>query len=231
MLRMTIMDQFLWIKKFINSSRDRPFRHISDVVPDCFDEYYFIHERVGIIGDFPFDAYPGQIGSLEELNQSIRLKRLYGLFSNPDSSLFQEITLAALADRFRLPYSHRLLDEMKPTPAITVLWEQTKTALESSLSEFSGEQRLFLYVRDYERFFVEQPIRDTYESITVKEYMQIQDRLGYDAYSYLFPEELRWCLVTIEDGPMFLCINKELRPALEAAFSLELFRVEYASVL
>ncbi|MEZ5059191.1 MAG: hypothetical protein R2879_19320, partial [Saprospiraceae bacterium] len=65
------MDKFNWIKEHFSNRKENSWNHISDIVPNVFDEYYLIHWKVGIVDNFPFDEYPEQNETIEQTNKRI----------------------------------------------------------------------------------------------------------------------------------------------------------------
>ena len=62
------MDQFSWIKDYKNNEN---IESLTDIIPDLFKHYYMIHWKIGIIDDFPFEKYPSNNSTIEEINQRI----------------------------------------------------------------------------------------------------------------------------------------------------------------
>lgn len=62
------MDQFSWIKDYKSNEN---IETLTDIIPDLFKQYYMIHWKIGIIDDFPFEKYPSNNLTIEEINQRI----------------------------------------------------------------------------------------------------------------------------------------------------------------
>lgn len=231
-----MIDQFKWIKEHLAARQDNPRNRVADSVPDLFDAYYLVHWKVGIIDAFPFDAYPEKNETIEQTNARIKLEREHGLFLNPDSSnLFREISLKEIAERFSLPYTYKLLSRMKQTPAIAILEKESVIALKTSLTAIANAEGLNLFIKDAYRFPIDLPIdkqlEQEYTAIDVLEYIRIQQALHYDYCTYLFPDDLSWCLTTAEDWPMVLCVKNNCKTEILNDFLLETFEIDYITAL
>ena len=120
-----------------------------------------------------------------------------------------------------------MLDRIKQTPAIEILAKASKTALKSSLIKMANGQLLNLFVEDIYRLPLDENSKQELTEIDVEKYLEIQEDFYYDYCTYLFPDDLSWCLTTSEDLPMFLCIKKEVKGAFQNDFGLETFKIEY----
>src|SRR5690606_33879709 len=113
------MNKFNWIKEHFSSRQENSCNHISDIVPNIFDEYYLVHWKVGIVDNFPFDTYPELNETIEQTNTRIKIEREFGLFLNPNKDkLFREVSLKEISDTFKKSYDYKLLNRIKQTPAI-----------------------------------------------------------------------------------------------------------------
>ncbi|MFA6152196.1 MAG: hypothetical protein WC716_12800 [Chitinophagaceae bacterium] len=230
------MDQFKWIKEHLATRQVNALNHVVDSVPDLFDAYFLVHWKVGIVDTFPFDAYPEKNETIEQTNARIKLERAHGLFLNPDNrGLFREISLKEIAERFSLPYTYNMLSRMKQTPAIAILDKESEMALQASLTTIAKAEGLNLFVEDAYRFPIDFPIgkhpEQEYTAINVLEYISIQQELHYDYCTYLFPDDLSWCLTTAEDLPTVLCVNNNIKSKILNDFLLETFETDYITAL
>lgn len=226
------MDRFKWIKEHFSIRHENVWNHISDIVPNIFDEYYLIHWKVGIVDNFPFNDYPEQNKTIEQTNLSIKIEREFGLFLNSNKEkLFREISLKDISNTFKKPYDYKILNEIKQTPAIEILKRESESALKNSINKFSNGKLLNLFVEDIFRFPTDDNPKQDYSEISVEKYLELQERYDFDYCSYLFPNDLSWCLTTSEDLPMFLCIKKDLKDKFQDDFILESFKVEYEAEL
>lgn len=223
------MDKFNWIKEHFSTIQENSWNHISDIIPNVFDEYYLIHWKVGIVDNFPFDDYPEQGETIEQINKRIKIEKEFGLFFNPDKDkLFREISLKEISEIFRKKCDYKLLNLIKQTPAVEILGKQSKIALKTGLEKLSNGQLLNVYVEDiiYRHPIDENPKQEL-TGIDIEKYIEIQEDFHYDYCTYLFPDDLSWCLTTSEDLPMFLCIKKDVKGNFQNYFGLETFEIKY----
>lgn len=226
------MEKFNWIKEHILNRKAKNWNHISDILPNIFDEYYLVHWKVGILDNFPFDEYPEQNETIEQTNERIRIERAFGLFLNPDKDkLLREINLKEISGIFKKPYDYKLLNNIKDTPGIEVLEKESKTALKKSLTRFENGQLLNFFVEDIYRLPIENIPKQEFIEIDIEKYLELQEDFNYDFCTYLFPDDLSWCLTTSEDMPMFICINGHLKNKLRNEFTLETFSIGYKAKL
>lgn len=226
------MDKFNWIKEHFSTRQENVWNRVSDIVPNIFDEYFLVHWKVGIIDNFPFDQYPEQNDTIEQTNTRIKIERAFGLFLKPDKDkLFREISLKEISDFFNISYNYKILNTIKQTPAIEILEKESKIALKSSLEKIANRQSLNFFLEDIYRFPIDDNPKQEYVGIDIEKYLEIQEDVNYDLCTYLFPDDLSWCLTTSEDLPMFLCIKKELQSKLNNDFHLETFKLEYETAL
>lgn len=226
------MDKFKWIKEYFLTKKASSCCRTSDVVPNIFDDYYFVHWKVGIVPHFPFDLYPEQNETIEQTNKRIRIEREFGLFLNPQKDkLFQEIGLKEISQIFKTPYHYNILNKIKQTPAVKILEEPSKIALKSSLEKIKNHQELNLFIEDIFRNTYDSYPPQEYVGIDIEKYFELQEDMFYDYNTYLFPDDLSWCLTTSEDYPMILGIKKEFTDGVIKNFDMELFKVEYEAKL
>lgn len=222
------MDKFNWIKVHFSNRQENSWNHISDIVPKVFDEYYLIHWKVGIVDNFPFDEYPEQNETIEQTNKRIKIEREFGLFHTPDKDkLYREISLKQISETFEKPYDYKLLNRIKQTPAVEIHGKQSKIALKTSLIKLANGQLLNLFVEDIYRHPIDENPKQELTGIDVEKYLELQEDFYYDYCTYLFPDDLSWCLTTSEDLPMFFCTKKEVKSNFQIDFGLETFEIEY----
>ena len=222
------MKKFNWIKEHFSTNNENSWNRISGIVPNIFDKYYLIHWKVGIVDKFPFDDYPEQNETIEQINKRIKIEREFGLFPEPDKDkLFREISLKEISEIFKKNYDFKLLENIKQTPAIEILAQQSKIALKSSLIKIANGKLLNLFVEDIYRYPIDNSPKQELTEITVEKYLEIQEDFFYDYCTYLFPDNLGWCLITSEDLPMFLCLKEENYGTFKNNFKLETFKIEY----
>lgn len=97
------MDKFQWIKNhFENRKEVYEWNSLKDIIPNIFDEHYLIHWKIGIIENFPFDKFPVNNETIEEINQRIKIEREFNIFLDPNKeNLFTEISLKCLSEKFK----------------------------------------------------------------------------------------------------------------------------------
>lgn len=203
--------------------KDKNGKSLESFIPNLFTNYYIIHWKVGIIENFPFDNYPKDNKSIEDINTRIKIEREFDLFLNPNQmSLFKEINLKDLSQQFNLPYNATILSYFNNNPAIEILNDKTIDSLKISLSKLSSKSSNNLYVQDIDRYdFDKYNVENL--NISINDYIQFQIDTGFDSTSYYFPDNLDWCLLTIEDYPLILCANMKVK----LLFDLELFPLDY----
>ena len=213
------MNQFSWIKDYKNNEN---IETLTDIIPDLFKQYYMIHWKIGIIDNFPFEKYPSNNLTIEEINQRIKIEREFGLFLNPQkSNLYREINLDELSQKFKLEKNINILDNFKDNPAIEFLDNQTIDCIDKGLNKIINSQTLHLYISNIEEFYWEENYKQRNSNVLISEYLDFQKNSDFDSNYFLFPDDLSWCLITYEDLPLTFCTNT-INP-----FDLELFPLIY----
>lgn len=221
------MDRFTWIKQHFKNRQNNSWNRLKDIIPNIFDEYFLIHWKVGIVDNFPFESYPKENLTIEQTNLRIRIDRKFGLFLNPEEDkLFTETSLKDLSSKFQIPLDYKILNNFENIPAVKILKNESNKALKQSLKNINDKQSLNLYIQDANRTPWDNLNHETI-GIEIDEYFTLQETAHFDYCSYLFPDNLEWCLTTSEDLPMFLCIKKELSEKIIDLFCLEIFKIEY----
>jgi hypothetical protein len=228
------MKKFQWISDFLRHPKQYSgWESLSDIIPNDFDDYFLIHWNVGIVESYPFEEYPDQLDSIEEINLAIKIDKEHNLYLNPkENLLFKQTTLKNIALIFKEKLEYNLLNKIKKTPAIKTLDALSIDNLKKMVYELSKGEKLNLFVLEDSRNYrfsennKEEP-KQLMSDISVDEYFYWQEWFDFDYYTYLFPENKQWCITTSEDLPLFLCINKELTDRTISECNLELFRVEH----
>ncbi|WP_338761238.1 hypothetical protein WAF17_15090 [Bernardetia sp. ABR2-2B] len=222
------MNKFDWIKQFYEI-RSKSWNSISDIIPNEFNDYFLIHWKVGIVDDFPFDNYPLKNETIEETNKRIKIEKEFGLFLNPnENKLFRPTTLKEIAERFNVDYDYNVLNKIKRTPAIKTLGNLTISNLKSGIEKILKNEPLNLFVEDIYRHSIDKiNPKQEIENLTIEDYFEWQQELGFDYCTYLFPKSMKWCITTSENLDMFLCCKNEFTSKIRSAFELELFPVKY----
>jgi hypothetical protein len=223
------MSKFDWIKKFFELNRSEDYwNKLSDIIPNNFDNYFLIHWNIGIVDDFPFNEFPENNFTIEDTNKRIRILRQHNLFLNPnEDNLFRKTTGKEIANLFNVNYNWNVLDNIKDTPAIKILDEQSIDNLKSLVSNLTLDSRLNLYIEDFLRYPPHNKSKQEMSNISIDKYFELQNDFVFDYNTYLFPDSQDWCILTSEDFPMLLCVNNEISSQLALITDLELFRMEY----
>ena len=227
------MKKFDWIKQFFDVKKENDeWNSISDFIPNEFDTYFLIHWNVGIVENFPFENYPEENITIEEINKRIKIEREYNLFFNPkEDELFKKTTLKEIADKFNLKYSYNLLNQIKETPAIKVFEESSIKNLEFGISQIAKNEKVNMYVEDIFRYPIDEKPKQEIENLSIEDYFKWQEVFYFDYCTYLFPDNRKWCITTSEDLPMFICCKSEIVSEVKNTFNLELFTVDYSDEL
>lgn len=226
------MSNFAWIKnwkrKTANEVSVAP-RSVSDIVPNEFDAYFFIHWNIGIVDNFPFDEFPATYESTADINERIRINRAHGLFLNPDEdSLFRMTSVREIATIFNKKYSYETLTKIKNTRAIKTFDAISISNLKALIQRIAKEEVLNFFIADIEHYVFEDTVsKQETQNISIEDYFSWTDNYSFDHCTYLFPDNKKWCLTTTEDFPMFLCVKKALIENIEKESNMELFRVDY----
>ncbi len=103
--------------------------------------------------------------------------------------------------------------------------------MKTSLIKMANGQFLNLFVEDICRHPIDGTPNQELTGIDVDKYLEMQEDFFYNYCTYLFPDDLSWCLTTSEDLPMFLCIKKEFKYKFHNDFELETFKIEFDAKL
>ncbi|WP_312557809.1 hypothetical protein [Empedobacter brevis] len=213
------MNQFSWIKNYKNNEN---VKTLTDIIPDLFEQYYMIHWKIGIIDHFPFEKYPSNNFSIKDINQRIKIEREFGLFLNPrKSKLYREISLDELSQKFELQKTINILDHFIDNPVLEFLENQTLDSIEKGLNDCINSQHLHLHINNIEEFYWEENYKKENINISISEYLDFQKSSNFDSNSFLFPDDLSWCLITYVDLPLIFCTNSN------NPFDLEMFPIKY----
>ena len=98
---------------------------------------------------------------------------------------------------------------------------QTINSIEKGLNDIVDSQNLHLYINNIEDIYWEENYKQENNNISISEYINFQSETNFDTKSFLFPDNLSWCLITSEDLPLIFCTNT-ITP-----FDLELFPIKY----
>ena len=138
-------DTFRWITDFLKDKKTHS--GLKDLIPDCFDKYVLIPWTIGIIKDFPFDDYPENKNTINNLNKQHSIERQFGIFLNTATEEnYSETTLKEIAERFSVNYSADTIYSIKSTPGTSLLPSATKRKLTELLSRLKDNKNLNLYI-------------------------------------------------------------------------------------
>ncbi len=198
------------------------------IIPDSYSKVILIPWAVGIIDDFPFDEYPADKSTIENINKQHQIERQFELFLNNDTEAKYRISsLKELARRFQIEYSIETDSLIKQTPGVTRLLSQTKKNLNHLLHLLAKEKKLNLYIQDNDRYKAAMSDWSLATENTIfefKDYILFQEKTSWDSTSYLFPEDRMWCLGSIEDYQNFiLYCNDDVLSGLAELDGLEYF--------
>ena len=223
------MKKFNWIKKFHElQKKGNNWDNVSSIIPNEFDDYFLIHWNVGIVDSFPFDKYPEENDTIENINRRVNIDRKYGLFLNPkEDKLFRQTTLKEIANKFKVSYDYNVMDKIKETPAIKILEDVSIENLKSAVKHLTESKNLNLFVEDSFRYTNDDKLKQEITNISADDYFKWQEYFGFDYCTYLFPNNRKWCITTAEDFPMFLCVKREITQQVVKEFNMELFRIQY----
>lgn len=222
------MKKFTWIKKFHELRKEDNWNSVSDIIPNEFDNYFLIHWNIGIIDNLPFDTYPNKVNeTIEDINRRINIDKKFNLFLNPEEDkLFRQTNLMEIANMFNKSYDFKLLNKIKETPAIKILYEVSVNNLRQSIKVITKEEKLNLFIQDAYRSY-EDKLEQELENISVEDYIEWQKDFRFDYCTYLFPNNRKWCITTSEDLPMLLCTKKDTNEQIVSKFEMELFKIKY----
>lgn len=233
MFESSINEQFKWIEEY-SVEEDQETLSVNKIIPAKFDKYFVIESNYGIIDNFPFDKYPENAHSIDDLNTQHDIKRDFGLYLNKDTEhLYRPVSIKYIAGRFGVTYSRHALDEIKCTPGISPLYEKSILSYTSLLGEV-WSSNIYLYIKDYYRLAFLNNIEIRQKSIMgdIDAYIDFVKKTQFDCCSYLFPNDHSWCLVTYEYVPnlIFAC-NDTIAEKVKLIEALELFEVHPEDLL
>lgn len=214
------IDKFKWIKDFYNKRTS-----YQQEIPKIFDHYFMVHFNVGIIDDFPFDEFPANDFTIEGINKKIEINKKFNLFLNQDDeTLFRLTSIKELSQMFDLPYEYNLLNEFHNYTGIKVLHEISYENLEKSVQNLSAKKEINFFIQDLEYRWNSDDIEKENLNISPEKYLEYQRDFHLDFCTFLFPDNLDWCLITNEDSPVIFASNDP--KLLECFKGLELFKMD-----
>jgi len=227
------MDEYNWLENY----KPQPVNGalaVETVFPPVFERYFVVEHAYGIIDDFPFDDYPEDTDSIDNLNKRHNIERAFNLFLNYESEpLYRPISIKELAKKFGVEYSRRTLELIRPTAGISVLYHRSLDILLRLVNHLLTAPS-YLYIEDVYRYGME-----SYKGFTLKNeipdaehYMHFIKEAGTDFCSYLFPRGHNWCLASHEDvDKLTLACNNDIAEAVLTVEELEFFEVAPETIL
>lgn len=227
------MDEYNWLESF-RSEPSKGSIAVKSIVPSVFNRYFIIGGCYGIIDEFPFDDYPDDTDSIENLNKRHNIERRFNLFLNYESEeLYRPVSIKGLAQIFGVEYSRHTLEHIKGTPGVSSLYNRSLQNLYRLVATLIA-QPCHLYIEDIYRSG-----KDIYKGFSLKnrinsadEYMHFIKEVGTDYCSYLFPAGHGWCLISYEDVEnLILACDEGTACILPGIEGLEVFEVFPETVL
>ncbi|WP_157805301.1 hypothetical protein [Confluentibacter citreus] len=219
------MNIFNDINQFYNNRNSENWNFAKHYIPEFFESKFIVHWDYGIIENFPFDHYPLQKETLEEINKRVKIEQEYDVLLK-DEKLYKPIAISDLAKRFNVPFSHKTTTLIPETPGTSFLDKLSLTKLKDSLKRLSENTKLNLLIYDSEEYNYHTDLKKEYIDLDLEQYFEIQEMFGFQLETCLFSKNLDWCLTTAEDAPMLLGCRKELESDIKKKMTLELFKVE-----
>tara|TARA_R110002049_G_C8947215_1_gene545571 strand:+ start:74 stop:751 length:678 start_codon:yes stop_codon:yes gene_type:complete len=219
---MNIFEDFI---KFYNNRNSDNWNFAENYIPDFFELKYLIHWDYGIIDNFPFDKYPLENGTFEEMNKRVRIEQEFNVLLK-EEKFYKQISILELAKRFNVTFSHKTIDLIPETPGVSVLDNLSIAKLKKSLKLLSKKDKLNLLIFDagyHKRHF---DFKEKYINIDLEKYFEIQDIFSFQLDTCLFPDNRDWCLITAEEVPILFGCKKEIENEIINKFALELFELK-----
>lgn len=220
------MDIFKDFNFFYNNQDPDNWNFPKHYVPEFFDSKFVVHWIYGIIENFPFDKYPLQNETFEDINKRVKIEQEFNVLLKKEE-LYKVISIKDLASRFNVSYSHKTVDLIPETPGTHYLDNLSLCKLKESLKRLTGNSKLNFLISESEEYnHSTTDLQKEYTNITVEKYFEIQNLYGLQLETCLFDENLNWCLTTGEEVPILLGCKKEKELEIKNKISLELFKVE-----
>ena len=219
------MNIFNDLIQFYNSRNSENWNFAKHYVPEFFESKFIVHWDYGIIENFPFDKYPLQTETLEEINTRVKIEQEYNVLLK-DEKLYKKISITDLANRFNVPFSHKTTNLIPETPGTSFLDNLSLSKLKESLKKLSENSQLNLLIYDSEDYNYHTDLKKEYINIELEKYFELQEMFGFQLETCLFSENLDWCLTTAEEAPMLLGCKNEMESEIKQKMDLELFKVE-----
>lgn len=219
------MNTFEDINRFYSNRNPDHWNFAPHYVPPFFESKFIVHWAYGIIAKFPFDEYPLEKETLEDINKRVKIEREFGVLLK-DESLYEPISIIDLAKRFNVPFSHKTTTLIPETPGTSSLEILSLIKLKDSLKVLSRNAKMNLLIYDLETYNYQDDLQSEYFDISIETYLDIQEMFGFQLGTCLFSDNFEWCLITAENAPVILGCKKEFVDDIEKKVALELFKID-----
>ncbi len=221
------MNIFENLNKFYNNRNSENWNFANHYIPEHFESKFIIHWDYGIIEDFPFDNYPLQNESLDDINKRVKIEQEFNvLLKDKAEKLYKPISIKDLANRFNVHFSHQTTKLIPETPGTSFLDNLSLSKLKESLKNLSRNSQLNLLIYNSEDYNYHTDLKKEYINIDLEKYFEIQDMFCFDLETCLFSDNLDWCITTAEEAPILLGCKKEIESEIKQKVNLELFKVD-----
>ncbi len=222
--------KFNWIKSFFQQRTSFRLESVEDIIPNIFNHYFEIHFNVGIIDNFPFSEFPANDFTIEAINKKIEINKKFNLFLNQnDESLFRLTSIKELSEMFDLPYHRNLLREFENYTGIKILFEESYKNIDKSVQNLSAKNEIHLFIKDLKYRWNSDDIEQENSNMIASKYIEYQRYFNFDFCTYLFSDDIEWCLITFEDFPVIFASN-DLKFT-EYLNGLELFKLNVYEII
>ena len=190
-----------WITKHLEQHKDdRPFC-LKNFLPSIFEYYIVKLWTPGIIDSFPFEEYIIDPDDIDRIEKNLALLKKHNLLVHrwDNESIFRITNFQELSKRFNKIYNLHIpktLDWSKP--GIRHLWNKTRDNICEIIKSISPNTHLNLFVSDMWKWDSSVNGVVLY-TLTIEEYHKFMDETQYDSSSYLFPDDLSYCLLNFKD--------------------------------
>ncbi|QCX38044.1 hypothetical protein FF125_06230 [Aureibaculum algae] len=219
------MNIFNDFHQFYNNRKSTNWNFAKHYIPEFFESKFIVHWVYGIIENFPFDDYPLQKETFEEINKRVKIEQEFNVLLN-NEKLYRPISIMDLANQFNVPFSNKTVNLIPETPGTCFLDNLTIFKLKESLKKLSEKSKLNLLIYDSEEYTNASNLQKEYIDIDLEKYFEIQGTYRFQLETCLFSENLDWCFTTSEEAPMLIGCKLEMESEIYQKMSLELFKVE-----
>jgi hypothetical protein len=219
------MNIFKDFTEFYNNRNPDNWNLSKHYIPKQFNSKFIVHWDFGIIDNFPFEKYPLQNETLEDMNKRVKIEQELNILLK-DEKKYKSISIIDIANRFKVPYSHKTTTLIPETPGVILLENLTLLKLRQSIEKLTEHSTLNLLIYDFEYHRHHFDLKKEYRNITLDKYFEIQEIFSFELDTCLFSENLDWCITTAEDTAILLGCKKENETTIKQKMNLELFKIE-----